>query len=433
MPLTSIPAIDANICSGWSEQQINLYNSLPFYFAKMQVDIKRTWPSFSKLVGKIRWTPNMGTTMRAVRKEASPHLRQFAFPTEILGGLAPKKDVLDVRELTVDVQIYRHRFESQVMSFIPSFKDFLRDHVDATSKDIAEKQIRYNDIYIRGRIFHEAPFVFIPNRAAGELVNAPYGVGDDAARAAGYQASNSAKQTSWLQARAAEIGTPGNLTFSAINLLVTIMENDLRIPSFNGNDLPKDDQGLSGKYALVCSGEAWNQFTYDPWMLSVKPLDLDVVHNGWRGSFFGRVTTKIEDLPLRMSADGTFPNPQLRETSPTAYNIGESVNNPLYNNAPFEWAFMCGAQGYDAIDVGPPPEPFASTGMPEGFGKMFWNGEIEITKNILLQCVDETGAVLYDLNNYGEYLKMISQVTYGVLPRQRRSIIPILIRRKRGA
>jgi len=432
MPITSIPALDANICSGWTEQQINLYNTLPFYFAKMQADIKRTWPSFSKLVGKIRWTPNMGTTMRAVRKEPSPHLRQFAFPTEILGGTPPKKDVLDVRELTVDVQIYRHRFETPVMSFIPSFKDFMKDHVDAHSKDIAEKQIRYNDIYLRGRIFHEAPFVFLPGRAAGELAAAPIGVGDDALKGAGFQGSATGKSTAWLQARLAEIGTPGNLSFSAINLALTIAENDLRIPPYNGNELPKDDQGLGSKYCLVCSGEAWNQFTYDPWMIATKPLDLDVVHNGWKGSFFGRITCKIEDLPVRINADGTFPNPQIRESNPAAYNVGESVNNPAYNNAPYEVAFLCGAGGYDAIEVGPPPEPFSSSGMPEGFGKMFWNGEIEMTKNILLQCVDESGNILYDMNNYGEYLKLISQVTYGMLPRQRRSIVPIIFKRKRG-
>jgi hypothetical protein len=436
MPSYAIPALDANYCSGWNEQDINLYNKLDFYFAKMQVEMKKGWPLWSKLLGKIRWQPNMGNTMRGVTKMPSPHLRQFAVPSPILNGTLPKKDILDVRERKEDVTIYRHRFESQIMNFIPSFRDFFKDHVSAHSTDIAEKQLRYDDIYIRGNIFHQAPFVFLPDsaQAAGSLIDAPYGVGDDAGRseANGYQSSNTAKTKVWLQAKLAEIGTPGNLSFNALNLLLTIMENDLRIPYYSGSDMPKDDAGLSGKYVLICSGEAWNQFLYDPWMLANKPIDMDVVHNGWKGSFFGRITTKIEDLPLRISADGTFPNPQTREVNPNAYNYQETINNPAYNNAPYEVAFLAGAQGYDSIEIGPPPSPFAG-GMPDGFGKMIWNGEIVMTKNILIPCTDDRNQLTYDTNNYGEYLKLISQVTYGIMPKQRRNIIPIIFQRKRGA
>lgn len=431
MPITQIPSIDNNVCSGWTEQQITLFNRLDFYFAKMQVEQKKTYPTFSKLVGKINWTPNQGSTMKAVRKESSPHIRQFAFPNAITS--VPTKDVIDVREVTTSVEVYKHRFETPTMSFIPSFRDFMTDHVDFHAKDIAEKQSRYNDIFIRGRMFHESPHVFFPNRASFELVSSPIAVGNNAAGSYTYEGSTTGKSVSWLQARLAEIGNPGNLSLCAVNLALTIMENDLRIPAFMGNSLPKDDQGLADKYCLVLSGEAWNQFTFDPWMLANKPLNLDVVHNGFKGSLWGRITCKIEDLPIRISADGTFPVPQLRVADEASqYNAGETVNNPAYNNAPYEVAFLVGAKGYDAIEVGPPPAAFAKNGMPAGFGKMFWNGEIEITKNILLECVDTTGAVKYALNQYGEYLQLISQTTYGVLPRQRRSVVPIIFKRRRG-
>jgi len=433
MPNTNLPALDKNMVQDWTEQDVNLYHALSFYFAKMQVGIKEFWPTWSKLLGSIPWKPNQGKQMKAVRKNPSPHIRQFAFPSKIF-DTAPKKDLIDVREVEVLVDIYRHRFESPVFNFQPSFKDFMKDHVAAHSKDIAEKMIRYEDIYARGRIFHESPFVFLAGASTNSVTNAPWGVGDDTLRALdnAYQASATAKSVAWFQSVLPSVTS--NLTFKNLNVLTSIMENDLRVPVFSGSDVGKDDQGLTGKYCLVCSGEAFNQFMFDPWMIANKPIDLDIVHNGWKGSLFGKVTCKIEDLPLRVAADGTFPAPQLREGSSTAYNYDESTNSPIYNAAPFEIAFLVGAQGYDNIPVGPPPAPFSGGSVPEGFGKMFWNGEILMSKNLLLRVDDGTGtgAVVYDTNEYGDYLHLISQATYGILPRQRRNIIPIIFARKRG-
>lgn len=425
MPVGSLSAIDVNACSGWTEQQQNLFNSLPYYLVKMQVERRKTWMIWPKFTGKIDWQANMGPIMRSVRKEPSPNIRQMAYPNEIC--VAPKKDIIDIREVSVDVNVYHQDFESPILTYCPNFRDFMKDHVTFNGKDIMEKMERFEDVYLRGNIFNYAPAVWIPNNNGGSMIASPSGIPS--------VDGSTGKGTAWLQAMFPTIGNPGNLSLLTLNTLITAAETDRRIPPWKGSGLPKEDVGMTDKFAVVCSTEAWNQFTFDPYLLANKNCQLDVVNESFKGSFFGRATAILEDMPLRFAADGTMPAPEVREVNPAAYNFGETVPNPAYTDpdrAPYEVAFLVGMQGYDSVQVGPPPKDFASNGMPEGFGKMFWNGELILTKNFLVPCYDDQGNIFWEANNYGKYLKFISEATYGIRPTQRRYIIPIIFKRKRG-
>ena len=428
MPIIAVPSVDAAVCNTWSENQQNLYNALPFYLAKMQVERRKTWTLWSKFCKKRRWKQNQGDTLRAVRPEPSPHLRQFAFPSPIKS--VPKKDVMNIREVKEEAQVYRHRFESPQLHFYPSFNDFM-DHVDDNGKDIMEKIERYEDIFIRGNIFHMSPFAFVATGNSVKLINTNPWKGTGV-----FNPAADGKTTAIVQNLIGQVTS--HLTLPALNHALTIMETDLRIPFFSGSGLPKEDAPLDGMYCLVCSSEAYNQFTFDPYLQQNKNCDLDVVNQSYRGKFFGRITSRLEDLPIRCKNDATYPAPELRVEGGEPYNEGETLPNPVYaipdeNGSPIEVAWMVGSSGHEVIDVGPPPGAFTGDSPPHNFPKMFWNGEVKITKQFLVPCIDQdTGQVVYEMNTYGEYLKFVSQVALGILHVQRRNIIPFFFKRKRG-
>jgi len=425
--LHSMPAINQDICSGWTENQITLYQSMPFYLAKMQVERRNSWPLWSSFMGKRKWTPNQGPLLRAVRAEPSPHLRQFAMPN--IMSTAPMKDVMDVREVIAEANVRRHRFESPVFNFFPSFNDFM-EHIDDNGKDIMDKISRFEDLFLRTMVFHIAPFVFVC-RADGSVgvVQTPSwsGLGN-------FTAATDGKTTNSLLDLAPQ--ATGHLTLTAANHMLTIAETDFRLPFFKGSDTPKgEDKGLEGKYCLTLSSEAYNQFTFDPYLQANKNCDLDVVNKSFRGSLFGRITCKLEDLPLRMTPEGTFHEPEVRAAGDDPYLVGMSLMNNDYTSlatSGLEWGFFVGAQGGESVETGPPPSKFTGDSPPHNFPSMFWNGAVKLTKRFLVPCVNSaTGEVMYEENTYGEHLKFISQAAFGYLPKQKRHIIPVLYKRKR--
>src|SRR6478736_1907231 len=250
MPLTSIPAIDANICSGWTEQQVDLYNKLPFYLAKMQVDYRSTWATWKKFLGTKKWQRNMGDTMKGVIKEPSPHVRQVFTPA--LLSAAPKKDVIQIRERTATTQVRKHRHESLTLNFVPDFQDFMTDHVDAAGADLLEKQTRAEDIFYRSQIYYQSPKVRVAGSTTGSFLTSSPMENPTETYAAGVTTLTgiNAKNSAWNQARIAELGAAGNLGMLEMNRIMTSAETDERIRPFSGTDIPKQDQGLSGKFVF---------------------------------------------------------------------------------------------------------------------------------------------------------------------------------------
>ena len=421
----SVPAVDKTVCATWNEIELDTYHSAPFYFAKITAEYRKTYSTHTRMVGKRDWLANQGPIMKGVRKDRSPHIRQEATPQEI--GKLAKADYIDLKELAVETTPKKHRFRSRMFNFLPSFRDFMKDHVFATLKDINEKMLRFEEVFIRTGIFHMAPHIYICG--TGAITKAPMWDGKDMDNLGIIIGKTVANRINWIGQIPAN---DTNLSIRNVFMVDSIIREDLRVPPWSGGGMMRDSAPLQEKNVLVCSNEAYTQFIGDPYFLKFKQLDLNVITAGFKGDLFGTVICRIEDLPLRMMADGTFPAPETRELNPDAYNFGETVGNDDYLNAPYEWAFFYGAEGYESIDVGPPPADFTGGSVPKDFNKMNWNGEARISKNFLVPCLDEAGNQTMDTNDEGEHLQIRATGTYGLIGIQRRNVVPILFRRKRG-
>lgn len=411
--------IDLPRCTNmWSEQDRALFNKLPVWMAKQQVEHLKWFGRWNKLLKFTPWSPNMGTLMQGVRKERAPIMRSQAFPNAIT--TAPKKDVIEVRELSEYAKLYRQDFESQLLHFLPSFQDFLTDHVEFTNKDITEKVAVYTDQFYRTAIFHGSPNVWVCGKATEMTATAHWTNGDVA----------EAKTQAILQALIADCTKP--LSLPQLQKLGLVMYNDYGIPPYEGSVLPDgtNGEGLRQKYCAIMATEVWDNFVNDAYLQGNRYLDMNIITEKFVGSLYGRWTTMHERHELRIAADGTLPAPETIEGNPAQYNYGEVIPNPLYVNAPFGVAFAVGAEAYKALRVGPPPADWRNMSMKE-FANLDWNGKVEMTQNVKIPCLSEGGKTVYDTNKRGEYLQLIADIALGILPMNRRYIVPIIYKRER--
>jgi len=412
--------IDQNrVANLWTPQDRDMYNRLPIYMAKTQVEFFKKFYRWAKILNGINWSPNMGFTMQGVHKNLPPVNRSQAFPNPI--SSAPMKDVIQVRESKEQVQVYRHNFESDLFHFLPSFVDFLTDSIDKTNEGIVQQMAVYTDLFYRTAIFHGSDNVWIAGKASGtELTAMPFWKSPTITEA---------KTAANLQSAVA-LAKP--LTLRELHKIGQVMMNDIGATFFSGDIRADGSDGtaLAGKYAFISGMEVWQNFIHDSFLQGQRPLELDIITKGFTGSLFGMFSSTVERFELRIKADGTMPAPELLETNTERFDEGEPKMNPEYVNAPYAVAFVCGGEAYKSLKVGPPPKDFQGMTMKE-FANLNWNGKVDTTTNVMVPSLDANGVTVMDTNKRGEYQMLISDIVLGILPTRRRNIVPIIYQRSR--
>jgi len=402
----------------WTEQDVNKFNKLPIYMAKIQTDFIKTYSRWPKLLASIPWQANMGNTMRGVSKRPAPIMTSQVLPQPITA--MPRKNVIAVTEVSEDTILYRQDFESDLMHFLPNFADFLTDHVDKTNESMVEQIMVYVDQFYRAAIFHASPKVWICGKAV-PMTNVPYWTSPNIAFT---------KTAAILQGLIAQCTE--TLTSRQLSALSTAMYTDESIKPYSGNILADGTDGsqLKHKYALLTSSEVWENYVHDSFVQTNKTDSLNILTSGFFGAMGGRWTTMFERFELRIADDGTLPVPEVLEDGATAYNRGEPVVNPAYAACKFGVAFGMGAEGYRSVKIGPPPKEWNGMDMKK-FARLDWNGKVDITQNVMVNGADANGALVQDTNKRGEFIQLIASIAMGIAPVRRRNVVPIIYKRAR--
>lgn len=393
--------------------------------------------SWDTLFGKKKWSPNMGSIMRGIRPENSPIGDSFVFPQNITA--TPNKSVFETLESVEEARLKVHRFESKQFHFLPSFQDFRDNQLKWNHDDIVRQIALYGERFTRGVVFSRSPNIMVCGNngsQVGTIGNSELVQGCPVNDVNTTGDAGLSKTSAFLAACAGAVGQA--LTLRCLYKVNSYLDDDLGALPFEGTlNTPRDNDLVKGKYVCIMGTDAWRQLTFDDTVNSLKSINLDLLFDGFKGSLFGTLTCRPEKFPLRMKADGTFVPPQIVDLSDQTLNDGSVIKvnktrpNPDYTSltvAPFEWAFAVAADAYSTITVGPPPSEFASKSMSaEKFYSLKWNGEVQLTDQVLIKYADGT----FDLNRYGTQLQLISQAIFGALPGEVNNVIPILYRRRR--
>lgn len=422
-----IPSIDQNVCGSWTEQQLNLYNKLPFYLLEAEASFRKHWVTWAPLCGEVPWKANNGDTMRRVVAEPTPVMRQEATPQ--LLATNPTADVINYRERTADTKLRMQDFVSPHFSYLPEFQDFMK-HIDNTVENINRQVTIFEDVFYRTMLFHHANYCYI---AGAGVVDAP--TGDPASDGSG------GKTDAWIQQQVATLMAPANpgiLSFQEIYKALNAFEQEVGAVPFEGTGKPQGDSNpLNERYCLVLSPEAWNNLVDDPWLKENRPLNMNIVTDAFKGDLFGRIRCKLERYALRYAADNDFAVtrhvPELTEENPNREDYGRTKPNPSYAKpslSQVEVGFLVGMNPADVVKTGPPPAEYVRD-LDQGAAiKMNWNGKSYLTKNFLIPCRDAGGTVTYQMNEFGRYLRAQASLALSISLINMHNIMPIFFKRR---
>ncbi len=434
-----IPLIGALGNQNFQVEDVDKFQKLPFYLVMNEVRRFPQYKTWDSLFGSIKWQTNMGSIMRGVTPNPSPDGTSFVYPANITS--TPTRHIFETLENTEESRVKLQRFESKQFYFLPSWQDFRDNQLKFNHDDIIRQVSLFNEKFIQGNAFYRAPNIYI----CGNMGTEPAQLGTSdfvpgvptndlpvAAADGSVAIPADGKTVGFLTAVA--VNTQDPLTLRHVSRCCQFFSDDVgALPFEQTLNVPRDNELVKGKYVLIMGSDAWRRFTWDDSVDRLKNLQLDLLFDGFKGSLFGQLTTKPIWNPLRMTNLGVFVAPQITEGA-----TNKTRPNPLYTRidptdntvANKEWAFLCGADAWKTLTVGPPPSEFTSRSMDaEKFYKLRWNGEIQLTDQLLVRYSDGT----VDLNRYGTNLQLIGQAALGALAGEVNNILPICFQRTRIA
>ena len=447
----------------------NNFNKLDFYLVKNEVALFPKWNVYDTLYGSIKWQPNMGDTLQGLTPTPSP-IQRSTFAPNVLAD-APLKDIYKIGERNESAKLSYHRYESTRFRFLNSFESFWRDQLSYAHKDIVRQIQSAQNQFIRTLMWYQTPDVFISgggDTAVGGLTSgltltgscAKVSLtqdqirtidGDNDAISHTTTAIGRGGGQEFREACTIATATAANrasfLTLKDIYRAMLHLQEDVQAPTFDRQyGTPKSSEMIKGKYVLVCSTEAWAALMWDADLAGqngrrLAPANMNLINEGFAGDLWGKVTVKFDPHPMRFNDAGAFFNPQTVTNNKVVPNSGYTKISATDSDAVAsnEIAFLCGADAFKAISVGPPPKEFAGKNVSKKklYG-MNWNGQIDLTDQFLVPTASTTdvstdGSEGWDLNVYGDFLKFISQTIHGGIPGDARHCLPIVFRRRRVA
>lgn len=426
--------------ASWTVQDVERFNKAPFYLYKQMSEHLPYWSTWKGLFGKLPWSPNQGDVIVGVQNEYSPKGSQVMKPNYITS--TPLKTVASYFQRTNTGRIYLHDFESPIFSFLPNFRDFVTGQLDWANKDLSRQIAMGYDDFCRWQAWQVAQHVFVCGASSPYVTGVPVGPPGEGVLA-------DPKDAAFNLSIAASLGSSGFLDFRTIVGVRSYARDVVGMVPWDGvPGKPADNAIMGGRWLLIGEAALYEALSYDEHVLNTRMLTQDLQHKEWGGVISGNIEFRSERYPLRMAADGTFPEPEIEQTFPANATITsgnssitnpggatskQTIPNPAYVNAPYGIAHFFGNNPFKTIDVGPPPAEFAAKKLdPVRLSKLSWNGEIRMTDNILVNYGGSGGLSLetMDTNKYGKFLQLISEVTLGFMPFNMRNYLPILYRRQ---